>query len=111
MKQKVSKSSFYYQAFFRFKKNVQTQFKLIKFSHRCQWFIEVYGSTLHGHQLKAHFHDRFQGPYSQHFIFFLTFKCFQQARVLNYTWPEKHDSDKHSNLLDPFITYEENKVL
>ncbi len=23
---------------------------------------------------------------------------------------EKHDSDKHSNLLDPFITYKENKV-
>ncbi len=49
--------------------------------------------------------------HSQNFIFFLTYKYFQQARVFDYTWPEKQDSDKHSNLSEPFVTYEENKVL
>ncbi len=37
------------------------------------------------------------GPYSQHFVFILTCEYFQQARVLDYTWPEKLASDKHSS--------------
>ncbi len=28
-----------------------------------------------------------------------------------YTWLEQHDSGKYSNLSDPLVTYEENKVL
>jgi hypothetical protein len=46
-------------------------------------------------------------PYSQHFIFFLTYEYFQQARVLDYTRPEKLTSDKHSNLLRPFVSNKE----
>ncbi len=51
------------------------------------------------------------GPYSQHFIFFFTYEHFQQARVLDYTRPEKLASKKRSDLLGPLITYEENKAL
>jgi hypothetical protein len=38
------------------------------------------------------------GPYSQHSILFVTSEYFQQARVLDCTWTEKHSDDKHSNL-------------
>ncbi len=51
------------------------------------------------------------GPYSQHFIFLLTEKYFQQARVLDYNRPEKLASDKDSDLLGPFVTQKENKAL
>jgi hypothetical protein len=34
----------------------------------------------------------------------------QYARVLHYIRLERHTSDKHSSLLDPFISYEENEV-
>jgi hypothetical protein len=49
----------------------------------------------------SHYHNTFA---------FLLFKYYQEARVLDYTRPEKPTSDKHSNLLGPFLTYEENKV-
>ncbi len=39
------------------------------------------------------------GPYSQNFIFFLTYECFQQAGELDHTRPEKLASNKHFNLL------------
>ncbi len=52
-----------------------------------------------------------QGPYSEHSILFVSYEYFQQARVLDYTWPEKHPGDKHSNLSGPFVTCKENKVL
>ncbi len=48
--------------------------------------------------------------YSQHFIFSLACKYFQKAIVLDYTRPEMLASDKHSNFLGPFVTFEENKV-
>jgi hypothetical protein len=54
---------------------------------------------------------RSQGPYSQHFIFFVTYKWAQQSRVLHYTVLEGVNSDKHSGLLGPFETDKENKVL
>jgi hypothetical protein len=41
------------------------------------------------------------GSYPQHSILVITYKYFQQAGVLDYTWPEKHQGDKHSNLSDP----------
>ncbi len=50
-------------------------------------------------------------PYSQNFIFFVSYKYFQKARVLDYTHPEKLASDKQSNILGPFASYEENEVL
>ncbi len=53
---------------------------------------------------------RHLGPYSQHFIFFLTYEFFQQAIVLEYTRSEKLTSDKHSNLWNLFVTHEEDKV-
>jgi hypothetical protein len=52
-----------------------------------------------------------QVPYSQHFLIFSTYEYFQQAGVLDYSRPVKLSSDKHSNLLDLPITYEENKLL
>ncbi len=52
-----------------------------------------------------------QVPDSQHFIFFLTYEYFQKARVLYYNRPEKLASGKHTNLLGPFVTYKENKVV
>ncbi len=51
------------------------------------------------------------GSYSQHFIFFVTCEWVQQARVLQYTRLERLARDKHSSLLGPFVSYEENGVL
>ncbi len=48
------------------------------------------------------------GAYSQHFVFFVTNHWTQKARVLHYTSLERLARDKHSNLLNPFISYEEN---
>ncbi len=52
------------------------------------------------------------GQYPQHFIFFLTYEYFQQARELDYTRPE-NVSLTNPSLVDQFATYEEiiNKVL
>ncbi len=44
---------------------------------------------------------------SQHFIFFVTHKKAQQARVLQYTWLEKFTRDKHFSLLGSFVSYGE----
>jgi hypothetical protein len=49
--------------------------------------------------------------YLQHFIFIVTSKLAQKARMLHYTWLERFALDKHYSLLGPFISYEENKVL
>jgi hypothetical protein len=54
---------------------------------------------------------RHQGPYSKHFISFVTYKWAQSARVLFNTKLERFDKDKYSSLGDPFISYEENEVL
>ncbi len=49
------------------------------------------------------------GPYSQHFIFFPTFKWAQKARVLHNTKLQFLSRDKHSSLLGPFVSDEENE--
>jgi hypothetical protein len=49
-------------------------------------------------------------PFSQRFIFFITYEWYQYARVLNYTKLERLASDKHFSLLGPFISYKENEV-
>jgi hypothetical protein len=50
-------------------------------------------------------------PYSQHFIFFVTYEWAQQARVFHYIKLERLAKDEHSSLLCPFVSYKENKVL
>jgi hypothetical protein len=40
----------------------------------------------------------------------LHYEWAQQARVLCYNRLERFASNKHSSLLDPFVSYEENKV-
>jgi hypothetical protein len=49
--------------------------------------------------------------YSQHFIFFITYKWAKKARVLHSVRLERITSDKRSSLLGPFVSYEENNVL
>jgi hypothetical protein len=49
--------------------------------------------------------------YSQHFIFVITYELAQYGTVLIYTSRERLARDKHSSLLDPFVSYEENKLL
>jgi hypothetical protein len=52
-----------------------------------------------------------QGPYSQHFVFFVTYKWTQQVIGLHNTKPERLASYKHSSLLLKFLRYEEKEVL
>jgi hypothetical protein len=52
-----------------------------------------------------------QWLYLQSLFFFITCKWAQSARVLHYTRLEKLARDKHSSLVDPFVSNEENKVL
>ncbi len=51
------------------------------------------------------------GSYLQHFILFVTFECDHYAGVLHYQRLQMLARDKHSNLLDPFVIYRENKAL
>jgi hypothetical protein len=48
--------------------------------------------------------DKLLGAYSQHFNIFMTYKSAQKARVLYYRILEKLARDKHSSLLDPFVS-------
>ncbi len=48
-----------------------------------------------------------QGPYSQHYIFCITYECPTNI-VLLYTSLERPATDKHSSLLGPVMSYEEN---
>jgi hypothetical protein len=52
-----------------------------------------------------------QSPYSQHFIFSISYKLAQLAIVLHYIRLEQLARDKHTGLLGPLVTYKENKVL
>jgi hypothetical protein len=52
-----------------------------------------------------------QGPYSQCFIFFVTYEWVQQPGVLHHTKLERLAMDKYSSLLNPFLSYEENEAL
>jgi hypothetical protein len=45
---------------------------------------------------------------SQHFIFFVTYKWAQKARMLRYPLLERLAWDKHFSLLYPILSYEEN---
>ncbi len=49
--------------------------------------------------------------YSQHFIFFITCVCAQEARALDNKRPEKFASYKHRILLGTLVSYEENELL
>ncbi len=48
-----------------------------------------------------------QGPYAQHFIFFVTYEYTQLRTVLHYTGLKRPSSDKHSSLLGEFLSYKE----
>jgi hypothetical protein len=50
-------------------------------------------------------------PHSQHFISFVTYERAQKARVLYNTRAEMIAMDKNSNLLGPFVSFEESKML
>ncbi len=50
-------------------------------------------------------------PYSQHFIFFVTYESDQSAKLFHSTKLERLTSAKHSNLLGQFLSYEEDEVL
>ncbi len=50
-------------------------------------------------------------PYSQNFIFFVSEGRCQWASEFQYTLAETLVSEKHSSLLGPFVSYEENEVL
>jgi hypothetical protein len=52
-----------------------------------------------------------QGLYSQHFICFVTYELAEKARKVHYTELEMLVRDKHSGLLDPFVSCEEIEVL
>jgi len=49
------------------------------------------------------------GLYSQHFIFFITYKGAQKARALHYNRLERLTGDRPSGLLGPLISYEDNE--
>jgi hypothetical protein len=51
-----------------------------------------------------------QGMYSQHFIFFITYKL-AQSRVLDHNRLDMRVWDKHSSLFDSFVSYKENEVM
>ncbi len=51
------------------------------------------------------------GTYWKHFIFFMIYESVQKARLLHTVKLERLDKDKHSSLLGPFLSYEENEVL
>ncbi len=52
-----------------------------------------------------------QWPYSQYFIFFITYESAHSAIVLGNTRLEMLARDKHSSLSGPFVIYKENKAL
>ncbi len=54
--------------------------------------------------------QKYEVLYLQHF-YFLLFKYYQEARMLDYTRPEKLVSDQHSNLLGTFSCCDENEGL
>jgi hypothetical protein len=52
-----------------------------------------------------------QGPYSQHSVFFVTYKWEQKASVLHYIRLERSSRNKYASLLGLFVSYQENEVL
>jgi hypothetical protein len=49
--------------------------------------------------------------YSQHFIFFKTYKWDQLTRVFYYFRLKELATDKHTSLLGPVVSCKENEVL
>ncbi len=54
--------------------------------------------------------DKFSDFYPRVHIFIVTFEWAQEATVLQYTRLERRARDKHSSLLGPIVSYEEDKV-
>jgi hypothetical protein len=52
-----------------------------------------------------------QGPYSQHYIFFATYKWTQEAGALHHARLERLGSEEQSSLLCPFTGNKEIEVL
>jgi hypothetical protein len=52
-----------------------------------------------------------QGPYSQHYIFFVTYESAQKAKRLLNIRLQRLSKVKHSKLLVQFVSYEEKEVL
>jgi hypothetical protein len=52
-----------------------------------------------------------QGPYSQHFIFFVTYEWAPKARLLHYTGVERLFRDKNHSLLSSFVSCKNKEVL
>jgi hypothetical protein len=60
--------------------------------------------------MKKYCYLSFYGLYSQHFIFYVSYKWAQEASVpLNQA--EKLSRDKHISFLGPSLSYKENEVL
>jgi hypothetical protein len=51
------------------------------------------------------------GPYSQHFIFIVTYESAKQARVLHKTMLKNLAKSRNSKLLGFFISYDEDELL
>ncbi len=51
------------------------------------------------------------GPYSQHFVFFVTYESAQYTTVFHKTRLLRLSSNKHTNLLGLFVSYDGNEVL
>ncbi len=54
---------------------------------------------------------RFELLHSQHFIYFITYQWAQKSRVLVPCKLFQPSVMQHSNLLGPFLSYEENELL
>jgi hypothetical protein len=67
--------------------------------------VELAVGVLQGVALKV------QVPYSQHFIFFVTYEGANKYVLHYYIRLERLFGEKHSSLLDPFVSYKEKKVL
>jgi len=92
------------------------EYFLRKFNEKNMEFIPVYFKNfckiIHYYFIiKQPTLNQDQGPYSQHFIFFVTYESAQYARLQLNTRAERLVSDKNSNLLGLVLSYEENKVL
>ncbi len=66
--------------------------------------------SLMGPFFKKQINEMALGPYSQHFMLFVTYEWAQKARELHYTRLEELAKVKHSSFMGPFLRNEENEV-
>ncbi len=86
------------------------QNRLIQTSHTGgQWYSDIFPFSII--PWKSYLRQELQGPFSQNYIFFVTYEFAKKAGVLHYMKAEMLVSEKHTSLLGPFISYEENEVL